>query len=578
MMADQRGPYAPALGPPSTQSYNMTAEDRHYAGQEYQVSDRGAVVPSQPSMARANYSRGPPPTAPLPQRMQSKEYTLDLKFFTKSLGQQKHSRYNTGYNQGTIQGLQRSMRSMTMGDPAQVGSEEYDEAAGYGHRHPANQPQYNGREYTDVHHSQWAGPEGPQQNQHPLEEPYQHEWDSPSWRDSQAYSHGQTQHTYYEEQPVTFQPAQRSMTMPSSVQYQPYNTRRAPAPTKKEQSFHGYGAQMDSGPHFSRESVRESVGDLLDAYYEDPEPLNDTNGRTSARTDQTAAVNVSLNAGGTTGGYHSSVTYVPSAAYQRPNFSRPQPHTLGLPSSIPMVDNRHNQTPDFSQLALRSRSHPNLHSGSDQNPYPSAYESHHLGHSEGQPLSYIGAPAPSSSTKVIPQYPRRVDSASQRPGPRIESPITPSVSGDLQPAHPELGAMRELEGALPYGGPHNQAQSHPPPPIRPGLVMDMNHPPPQRQYDVEKTRDSSVVESGPVTHQELEQLSSAVKMNPGDPKLHLTYAKKLVEAATVLASDGGRADVKTTRKNRENYIYEAHKIIKKLTNSVSSALLASVVC
>src|SRR5690606_22896557 len=114
-------------------------------------------------------------------------------------------------------------------------------------------------------------------------------------------------------------------------------------------------------------------------------------------------------------------------------------------------------------------------------------------------------------------------------------------------------------------GPSGQYTNHSyrlpahPPPIRPGLINDGNHPPPQRQYDIESSNAPVKGEQGPVTHQELEQLAHAVKMNPGDPKLHLTYAKKLVEAATVLASDGGRADVKATRKNRENFIYEAHK-------------------
>jgi TPR repeat protein len=44
-------------------------------------------------------------------------------------------------------------------------------------------------------------------------------------------------------------------------------------------------------------------------------------------------------------------------------------------------------------------------------------------------------------------------------------------------------------------------------------------------------------------------------------------AKKMVEAASVLANEGGRADARTAKKNRENYIFDAHKIVKKLCNS-----------
>ena len=43
-----------------------------------------------------------------------------------------------------------------------------------------------------------------------------------------------------------------------------------------------------------------------------------------------------------------------------------------------------------------------------------------------------------------------------------------------------------------------------------------------------------------------------------------TLAKKLVEAASILSSEGGRADPKTTQKNRERYILDAHKYLKKL--------------
>lgn len=108
-----------------------------------------------------------------------------------------------------------------------------------------------------------------------------------------------------------------------------------------------------------------------------------------------------------------------------------------------------------------------------------------------------------------------------------------------------------------------------PPPVRPGLLQESSaaHPPPVRQYDAEPETSKSA-EAAPVTVRELDQLQNAIKMNPSDPKLQLTLAKKMVEAATVLASEGGRADVKTTRKNRENYIFDAHKIVKRLTNSV----------
>ncbi|ODQ51162.1 HCP-like protein, partial [Saitoella complicata NRRL Y-17804] len=52
-----------------------------------------------------------------------------------------------------------------------------------------------------------------------------------------------------------------------------------------------------------------------------------------------------------------------------------------------------------------------------------------------------------------------------------------------------------------------------------------------------------------------------------EPRLQLTLAKRLIEAATVLADEGGKADPKTTRANKEKYITEAYQIIKKLAVS-----------
>jgi TPR repeat protein len=71
----------------------------------------------------------------------------------------------------------------------------------------------------------------------------------------------------------------------------------------------------------------------------------------------------------------------------------------------------------------------------------------------------------------------------------------------------------------------------------------------------------------PVTHDELNRLRNTLKGNPSDSKTGLLLAKKLVEAASVLADEGGKADTRTRNKNREKFIFEAHKIVKKLSAS-----------
>jgi TPR repeat protein len=73
----------------------------------------------------------------------------------------------------------------------------------------------------------------------------------------------------------------------------------------------------------------------------------------------------------------------------------------------------------------------------------------------------------------------------------------------------------------------------------------------------------------PVTYDELNRLRNTFKSNSSDVTTGLKLAKRLVEAASVLADEGGKADTRTKNKNREKFILEAHKIIKKLVSAGS---------
>ncbi len=121
------------------------------------------------------------------------------------------------------------------------------------------------------------------------------------------------------------------------------------------------------------------------------------------------------------------------------------------------------------------------------------------------------------------------------------------------------------------------ALPHHPLPVRPGLhgssaVPQPAKPPPVRQYHTERSivqanaSPSANRRASQITYAEIDRLRGIVKANPADSKTQLILAKALVEAASVLANDNGRADHKTTLKNREKYILEAHKIVKKLAN------------
>lgn len=129
-----------------------------------------------------------------------------------------------------------------------------------------------------------------------------------------------------------------------------------------------------------------------------------------------------------------------------------------------------------------------------------------------------------------------------------------------------------------------------PTPIRPGLMQGSSSqqsakPPPIRQYNsspshLQHSNSTNLPvapppfsvkhDSVPVTLEELESLRQAVKTNPSDQKAQLTLAKKMVEAASALVDDGGRADQKTKGKAREKYILDAHRIVKKLVNNNST--------
>jgi TPR repeat protein len=159
------------------------------------------------------------------------------------------------------------------------------------------------------------------------------------------------------------------------------------------------------------------------------------------------------------------------------------------------------------------------------------------------------------------------------PGPgRAPSDPLGRRPGTTQPTHPD---------ALP---------AHPAP-FRPGLMQQQNaqipspqaaKPPPVRQYNSEPAPDAYSNQPGgpaqlqrgdsvkhPVTHDELNRLKKAWGENLRDPKTGLQLAKKLVEAASVLADEGGTADSRARNKNRERFINEAFKIVKKLSSSGS---------
>lgn len=183
-----------------------------------------------------------------------------------------------------------------------------------------------------------------------------------------------------------------------------------------------------------------------------------------------------------------------------------------------------------------------------------------------------------------PEFGRNATAQSTWSDPGIQRVLTapPLQSGLARPPRSANGVApdHQQQQQVPY---NPDALPPHPAPVRPGLMetgaLQPAKPPPIRNYNngsissnatsvPAQPRPASVERPDqPITKAELERLRTATIAYPENNKQALLYAKKLVEAATVLASDGGRADPKTTNKNRERYLTEAYKRVKKLASA-----------
>ena len=219
----------------------------------------------------------------------------------------------------------------------------------------------------------------------------------------------------------------------------------------------------------------------------------------------------------------------------------------------------------------RGLSNPGYGPGPQQNIDP-RYQQRPMqrGYSDETAYSEPGPQAMRNASPMAPGNPiARPGTAGPVPGRMATDPVQ-RRAGTTQPRSPD---------ALP---------AHPTP-VRPGLMQQnqdqsaasqASRPPPVRQYNTDPTpagsgpqprpsmsssRRSSIPH--PVTHDELNRLRATLRNNPSDVKTALQLAKKLVEASSVLSDENGTADKRTREKNREKFVMEAYKMIKKLVQS-----------
>ncbi|KAL8693865.1 MAG: hypothetical protein Q9218_001374 [Villophora microphyllina] len=250
-----------------------------------------------------------------------------------------------------------------------------------------------------------------------------------------------------------------------------------------------------------------------------------------------------------------------------------------LPGSVPAMYSR---APDFAD---DNQSNVDA-TGESFQPARSEWRQHERGqqpHYASQPRHPNKRPGTSGSQGKSPVI-RSPDGQSQpsmfRNGASYDDQSRPARNGPspIRPAGPALP---------PAGRPSNPDALPPhPAPVRPGLVhgtasVQSPRPAPVRQYSegsssrpetsssqkAQISRAPNKDRSTAVTYTELERLRQVIKTNPGNNETQLLLAKKLAEAASVLADEDGRADAKTRSKNRERFVSDAYRLVKKLVQN-----------
>ncbi|GAM89655.1 hypothetical protein ANO11243_076940 [Dothideomycetidae sp. 11243] len=223
----------------------------------------------------------------------------------------------------------------------------------------------------------------------------------------------------------------------------------------------------------------------------------------------------------------------------------------------------------------------------NQPPKPAYYQEQYQQRPQQGPP--VGASGQGYGPRPIPQRPGTADQYG-RPsfdGNRsIDGRGPPGRAPSAPPGHaPSFGTPLSKQSSA---NSNPDALPQHPVPVRPGLMNGGNGGPPQQGRPSAEQRvaggpqgrpqpgppaSTSSTDSRrssihvPVTQAEINHLQSLVNAHPQDAATALLLAKKLVEAGSVLASENGRLDARQTAKNRERYILDAHRRVKKLVSS-----------
>ncbi|KIV99667.1 uncharacterized protein PV09_08722 [Verruconis gallopava] len=260
-----------------------------------------------------------------------------------------------------------------------------------------------------------------------------------------------------------------------------------------------------------------------------------------------------------------------------PAQTRPLQDAIGLPldaapeASKPLQNSSHDLQKARSQPNLRSQANGYGPNSYPQEPVPEMPPIDTGGYGNQRreaPRMLLTDPAQMSRPQAPPIAGPNSPRQFHRPGapPIVRAGTTDSGWSDPGPGR--TGTPNSVRTGAPVKPVNPDALPPHPTPVRPGLsntrmgAADIRQQQASRMSAEQPSTGRAM--SGPVTVQELFKLREAVKSQPQNQAQALHLAKKLVEAAVVLADENGAADARTTQRNRENYVNEAYKLVKKL--------------
>ncbi|KAL9103647.1 MAG: hypothetical protein Q9163_001342 [Psora crenata] len=357
----------------------------------------------------------------------------------------------------------------------------------------------------------------------------------------------------------------------------------------------------------------EIIGDILDAYHEDPPAQYGSYQQDSVRNRLAAADDEMPNfdAAADTGGRRRGMTLDEHLRPQAGNHINVPP----MPSRKDLYEQQNLYVADYPGTEIpRSRSQPNFGGGrppppeqvqgfdfgvpaaADKRPATSAAPGDH-GNGSRFPVThppdtwngpnshrYHNNPRPATAQGYRQNRGPDSRSIGREPIQKERHRLPPMPDGrppNDRMRYPRTGPSPVNTTPLtspPHKPPFNpDTLPHHPAPLRPGLAngpqsSQAPRPAPVRQYNgapdpVQQPGGSRSTDgddgAGRVTHQELEALRQKTLRSPSDQATQLLLAKKLTEAAAVLVDE--RADPHTRKRNRDKYNSDALKIIKKLS-------------